>query len=569
MEATEADDALFLVMDYAEGLNLEEAVRGRGMLPVAVACEAVRQAALGLAHVHEHGLVHRDVKPGNLMATADGAVKVLDLGLARLAEGAADDRQTAAGQILGTFDYMAPEQARDPRLADARSDIYSLGCTLYRLLAGRVPFPGGNRQEKIDAHRSARPADLSGLRTDVPAALQALVGRMLAKDPADRPPTARAVAAALEPFARGADLRSLTRPSDKAAAVAVPSTVTYAAGRKKWVVVAIGAAVALLAVGFLLSLWRPAPGTGADAAASVTSLAGLKGPALSLAFSPDGKRLAASDGARLCAWDLDGGGPAVTWAPEGAASPWTPSNVAFTERDMVYIGWNDAPNRSALRPYDARNGAPTATAAPFTAAVLCLAAAPDGARLLAAPRGWVYVQDADTNGQVYSFEARAPVRAAAFSADGGRLACAGDDGVVDLYDIDGSKPQRISGPTPNSPSALAVGFSADGRNVYAASAADQTLRAWEAATARPFPDLRVAEGVDDRMKCAAFAGGRAATGHADGSVVVWDLKSRESRARYRRHDGPVGAVAFSADGRRVASAGAVDCQVFLYRLAGP
>ena len=131
----------YFVMEFVEGIGLDVLVRQRGPLPVAEACEVVRQAALGLQHLHEHDLVHRDVKPSNLMLTPSGVVKVLDLGLARQLSGPGQEGPiTSTGQFLGTLDYMAPEQCDNSHTVDVRADIYSLGCTLYHLLSGRPPF---------------------------------------------------------------------------------------------------------------------------------------------------------------------------------------------------------------------------------------------------------------------------------------------------------------------------------------------------------------------------------------------------------------------------------------------
>jgi hypothetical protein len=209
-DAGEVDGLHFLVMEYAQGTDVAKLARKRGPLPVADACEIARQAALGLQGIHEHGLVHRDIKPSNLLLTPTGQVKILDLGLARLyGEPAPGDELTYAGQVMGTADYMAPEQGRDSHEVDIRADIYSLGCTLYKLLAGRAPFSGpeyDSFSKKVMGHAEGTVPALSGWRSDVPPTLGPALDRMLAKDPADRFGTPGEVALALEPFTAGAAL---------------------------------------------------------------------------------------------------------------------------------------------------------------------------------------------------------------------------------------------------------------------------------------------------------------------------------------------------------------------------
>jgi serine/threonine protein kinase/WD40 repeat protein len=240
-DAERAGDLHFLVMEFVPGVNLDEVIRRRGPLPVEEACDIVRQAAEGLQHAHELGMVHRDIKPHNLMvsglrigdcglrieeeqATADQSeirnpksaiVKILDFGLAGFATDVAeeelrDDRnqsevETAAalhqltlhGTMMGTPDYIAPEQAANAHAADIRADIYSLGCTLFTLLAGRAPFAEGTVLEKIKAHSEQEPPSILQFRDDVPAEVQAILHKMLAKDPADRYQTPADVALAL------------------------------------------------------------------------------------------------------------------------------------------------------------------------------------------------------------------------------------------------------------------------------------------------------------------------------------------------------------------------------------
>jgi WD40 repeat protein/tRNA A-37 threonylcarbamoyl transferase component Bud32 len=240
-DADEAGGCHFLVMEFIEGTSLAAVVAARGRLGVAEACGYARQAALGLQHAFEHGMVHRDVKPQNLMLTPHGKVKVLDFGLAHVAGdapdpiGPGDTREatpaaglTRASTMLGTPDYMAPEQTADSRAVDVRTDIYALGCTLYFLLTGRPPFPEGTEADKLAAHRSREPRPLSDYISRLPPGLDAVVRRMMAKEPARRYQTPAQVAAALLPFAEPPVRR---RPRYRAiiAAAALAATMTVTA----------------------------------------------------------------------------------------------------------------------------------------------------------------------------------------------------------------------------------------------------------------------------------------------------------------------------------------------------
>jgi serine/threonine protein kinase len=201
-DAEDAGETHLLVMEYVEGTDLGRLVQERGPLPVDRACDYVRQAALGLQYAFEQGMVHRDLKPHNLMRTPDGCVKILDFCLACFASEVASAGLTGTGMVLGTVDYIAPEQADNAHQADIRSDIYSLGCTLYHLLAGQPPFPTGTSLQKVMAHREKQPQPLTELRDDLPEGLMPVVERMMAKDPKHRYQTPAEVALALEPFTR-------------------------------------------------------------------------------------------------------------------------------------------------------------------------------------------------------------------------------------------------------------------------------------------------------------------------------------------------------------------------------
>jgi serine/threonine protein kinase len=223
-QAGRAAGCPYLVMEFVEGDSLDGLVGRHGPLPVAEACEIIRQAALGLQHLHEHGLVHRDVKPSNLMLTPAGEVKVLDLGLARhFHEPGEGARITWHGQFLGTLDYVAPEQCADPHAVDIRADVYGLGCTLYELLAGQPPFarPGYESAfQKMKAHTEAPVPPIHERRPDVPEGLAITLERMLAKDREGRFASPADVVRAVQPFAAGAELAVLAGGSPSAAPAA-------------------------------------------------------------------------------------------------------------------------------------------------------------------------------------------------------------------------------------------------------------------------------------------------------------------------------------------------------------
>lgn len=199
-DADEAQGVHFMVMEHVEGQDLGKVVKERGPLPLNMAVNLLTQVAKGLQYAHEQGVIHRDIKPGNLLLDSHETVKILDLGLARFegAVGAHDEGLTHSGQVMGTLDYMAPEQALDTKHADARSDIYSLGCTFYFLLTGRSVFPADTITKKIFAHAQQPIPSLRAVRPDVPEAMDLVYQRMLAKNPDQRPQTMAEVLTALQ-----------------------------------------------------------------------------------------------------------------------------------------------------------------------------------------------------------------------------------------------------------------------------------------------------------------------------------------------------------------------------------
>ncbi len=242
-DANQIGERCYLVMEYVDGPNLEELVRQRGPLPIGQACDFIRQAAGGLQHAHEVGMVHRDIKPANLLAQrpnsptpgAGYTVKILDFGLARLqswgpnGEPANDSIMAVENTVLGTPDYLSPEQARNLHQVDIRADLYSLGCTFFYLLTGRVPYPGGTTLEKLVRHSTEAAPAVEQFRPDVSPAVAGIVRRLLAKDPKQRFQTPAELAAVVAPFAVQGS------PSSIPVAMAVPTNAAVTAtGASVW-----------------------------------------------------------------------------------------------------------------------------------------------------------------------------------------------------------------------------------------------------------------------------------------------------------------------------------------------
>jgi serine/threonine protein kinase len=176
----------YIVLEYIEGTNLRDLVRDEGPFDPARMVDVSIQVAEALEHASEREVVHRDIKPSNIVITPVGRARIVDMGLARLHQVAGDADLTVSGMTLGTFDYISPEQARDPRAADVRSDLYSLGCTMFFMLAGRPPFAEGTMVQKLLQHQQAEPPAIDELRPDVPRRLAGIIARLMEKDPLDR-----------------------------------------------------------------------------------------------------------------------------------------------------------------------------------------------------------------------------------------------------------------------------------------------------------------------------------------------------------------------------------------------
>jgi serine/threonine protein kinase len=531
----------YLAMEYVAGIDLFRLVKRTGPLHVADTCFYARQAALGLQHAHEQGLVHRDIKPANLMVTPSPLdpptthsrlprIKILDMGLARVttpaAAGEGAPSLTQAGEFLGTPDYISPEQAEDCRRADTRSDLYSLGCTLFFLLVGDVPFPSSNLVQKLRRQLTEPAPSVRQRRPDVPEEVDAVVRRLLARDPAERFQTPAELVEVLE------DLRprppGVPQPARAAAAAAAPPAVPSTGGpasshtSAKQVEAHAGGVTALGVSGdgtVLLSggldetlrLWD------AQRLREQRGIAGDVGPVEDACLAPDGK-WAASCSRRLFfgdrivqLWDLATGRErrrlkAHTDRVQRLAVAPGGCRLATAAADHTVRVW--AVDQAA---------APSLCLEGHAAPVSGLAFLPAGDALLSGDHaGVVRLWDVNTGaakGQLSGQVGR--VAALAFAGPGKRLAIAGDG--LRVRQANGTLTPLLG----HRGAVLCVAFSADGR-LLLSGGADGTVRLWRAADG---DELRCFEGHAGKVHAVAFTpDGRAAfSGSADGTIRRWTV----------------------------------------------
>ncbi len=259
----------FIVFEFIEGTNLRDLVQKEGPFDVPRAIEASIQIADALAHASQRSVVHRDIKPSNIIITPTGRARLVDMGLARLHQVSDDQDLTMSGVTLGTFDYISPEQARDPRSADVRSDLYSLGCTIYSMLIGRPPFANGTMVQKLLQHQQETAPPLDSIRSDVPHSLSEVVARLMAKNPNDRYQRAEELVTALLEIADSLGIEiTISRPL---AATPVVASVFSIHNALPWL-------VPLMALGTLVGgLWwfsEPQPGAGKTESGDVSGSQG-------------------------------------------------------------------------------------------------------------------------------------------------------------------------------------------------------------------------------------------------------------------------------------------------------
>ena len=505
--------APFLVMHYVDGVSLEQHLARNGKLPVAEVVRIGMQAAYGLAAAHAEGLIHRDVKPANILLEKGRlTVKITDFGLARAAE---DVRLTQSGLVAGTPVYMAPEQARGEEL-DARTDLFSLGSVLYTLCTGVVPFDGNTPFLVLRRITDEAPRPIQELNPNAPDWLVEIIDRLMAKNPADRFQSASEVAEVLA--ARWTTLQAATAATASAtlgathqaggadAADGRPS-LGLAGRRRGRLLLLLPAFIISEAAGWTHVVDAAAVGlhlrkTGDDSPRPLAVFPGNAGPVWSIAISPDGDELAmALDDGTIKLWGMaDGkvretliGHRAPVWSvrfsPDG-------KTLATASDDMTVRLWDLADHKEPIE-------------IKYDRAIRSLAFAPDGKTLATGSRdGMVRFLDIDTGKERFTFKAHTGVlMSMVFSRDGKTLATGGGDKLVKLWDADTGR-ERVTLPG-HTGGVYAVALAPDGRTV--------------------------------------------ASGGWDHTVRLWDADSGNQRAVLEGHNQDVWGVAFSPDGRTLAS----------------
>jgi serine/threonine protein kinase len=576
-------DKLFLVMELLDGRDLKTHIALHGLPTVADACEAVRQAAQGLHNAHQAGMVHRDIKPGNLFLTSSGVVKVIDLGVARVFDSKLTGNQVSTFRtVLGTPDFMSPEQW-DSTAVDHRADIYSLGCTLYFLLTGRPPFHGEGKDIwllLLEAHRQSPPPSARAQRPEVPAELDELIQRMMAKAATQRPASALEVAEALAPFCHGHNLPVLLGGRAKTVGDVTPlvasrqktsSRRSYGLG-----VTAVGIVFAL-GVGLTLWFMRGSPattGTSPSLAAATAATApassivlqpsktlrGHAGGVISLAYSPNGKVLASgSQDKTILLWDT------ATWKASEAIKGHSGDVfcVAFSPDGRKLASVTSERDSCAVRLWEVETAKSAGTISAPWPGLYAVAWLSDGRTVVTG--GWdneLSFWDVSTGVRlrVKSNVCQRFVRALSVSPDG-KMIATGGTGRTRLWDaktgeeIPSQLPEEMC-PTfmPPKGEELAGWSYGVGRVTLCPVPAGPIRVVW-----RAHPQTIEGLAVSPDGRFVASLG-------KEGVAKVWSTVDATEVATLRGHQGTVYFAAFTPDGAHLATGGADDCTICIWDL---
>ena len=587
-DAGDVDGQYYLAMELVSGLELSTLVQRLGPLPVADACEIVRQAALGLQHAHENELVHRDIKPSNLMLTDAGQVKILDLGLARLQEPLPDEREvTSTGQIMGTLDYMAPEQLGDTHSVDIRADIYSLGATLYKLLTGRAPYADkryNTSQKKLMAIATKPVQPATDFRSDIPEDVVHVLNRMLAKDPDERFTAPAEVANALEKaceqadlpmrFAQAIDEVQSLEETDASAVSTFDSVASSFTNTESSLAKVTPQPATLAASG---GWWG-----GRNRILIATALLAFFGTVLTVFYVRSGEATLIVDvDDESVAVELKKHGVVVRDKETGREyEVWTPGEEQLAVGNYELIVADDSGLRVNTQTFTLMRGEreivritlqeqePVAKTEKPTTGESCARACPCATPptlpeprprpFPSAPEGGdpislaaVVTRPAAIEGvQAWTLDTvrhRGVVHALAFQPNSHLLAMAGDDAMIRILDVDSN--QLVGWLAGHAARITSLCWSPDGTRI-ASGSEDQTVRIWDVQkgklAARPIdlgkPIAKVAWSNHDELL---------AIGTASGEVCVWDVVNNQRRGEFRMEspEVPVSSLDWTEDGR--------------------
>jgi serine/threonine protein kinase len=541
----------YIAMEYVAGIDLHRLVEQFGPLPPARATAYLRQAALGLQYAHEQGLVHRDIKPSNLIVTLGkdeggrmkdesqapevlsssfilppssfqrSVLKVLDLGLARAGGVARQGEQiTQIGAFMGTPEFVAPEQANDPRAADVRSDLYSLGCTFYYVLTGRAPFGGATPLAKLMGHQLHDTPRLE----EVPAGLSAILHKLMAKQPAQRFQTPTELVAALDVLSgaaraeapsgvRAVRVRRLTGPDDWVKCVAFSPD---------------GAFVAAGSVDRTLRLWDVRTGAEAwrgEAHSSAVLCLAFERTEKARGGPGDGRLVTGGQDRAVCLWEVKGGKARQLWRATGHSH--NVNAVCFLAGGRILSASHDA----TLRVWDAETGRELAVWGAHAGPVWGVAASADGRLALSGGQDRIVRlwevrahggSEIEPRAQPAAWpEQDAVISCVALSADGRLAVIGGGDGGAKLWDV--AARREVAVLRGHQSRVTAAAFSPDGRHVLTGGR-DRTARLFDTA------GTALASLADHSWWVTAVAwhpgGEMAATGSGDRSVCLWRLEGR-------------------------------------------
>jgi serine/threonine protein kinase len=542
--------AYVLIMEYVDGPNLRNLVAAHGARPVAQAALYTAQAAEGLQHAHEAGWVHRDVKPANLLVDPAGVVKVLDLGLAFLwgDDRGSPTRQFEENGVLGTADYLAPEQAIDSHAVDIRADVYSLGATLYFLLTGRPPFECATVAQKLLCHQMKEPTPVREVRAEVPAGLAAILAKMMAKKPEDRYQTPAEVAAALLPFAEGAEPlppaqngKAITQRRSMEPSVASTlngrtrtGKTTFHLGlprRRNWGRLEKGAVVAasLVVIGGMASLiWaglHPKPNLAAAAPATAAPAAAQgqrKGP--KVVSAGERKMLIAHEGASECVRVLGDGLSLLTSGGD-----------------------------KTVRVWDLNTGKQLKQLEGHTDTARCIALFPDNVHsvITSSRDGTLRLWDMVTGTEQRRYEGHEKqVWWADVSPDGKRLLSCGQDKTIRLWDVkSGVEVRQLLG---HEETVTGVAFLPGGKRAVSCST-DKTARLWDVPKGAELKSITLPATA---YRLALAPDGRRVAVGSGQAVHVWDVETDKVTAFEATMDrGFIEEGRFSPDGRWLLAGG--------------